>query len=371
MSLASISPPLSNAVTTPRFDWDRKEILEILSLPFNDLLFKAQVIHREGFDANRVQVSTLLSIKTGACPEDCKYCPQSGHHNAELEKEKLMQVEQVLAEAQAAKDKGASRFCMGAAWREPTVKDMPHVLEMVKGVKALGMESCMTLGMLTEEQAADLAGAGLDYYNHNLDTSPEFYGDIITTRTYEERLDTLKNVRTAGMKVCCGGIVGMGEDENDRVGLLQQLANMNPQPESVPINMLVKIAGTPLEEEADLDPFEFIRTIAVARILMPQSHVRLSAGREEMNEQMQALAFLAGANSIFYGEKLLTTANPAADKDRLLFEKLGIQPEERAAQHCAGDEDKQLEKELKQSRAERQKREKAKENDAFFYDASA
>jgi len=340
-----------------RFDWSREEILSLFDLPFNDLMFRAQAVHRQHFDPNQVQVSTLLSIKTGACPEDCKYCPQSGHHNAELEKEKLMAVEQVLEEAQAAKSKGATRFCMGAAWREPTKKDMPYVLEMVKGVKSLGMESCMTLGMLTKEQAGQLADAGLDYYNHNLDTSPEFYGDIITTRTYQERLDTLDNVRSAGVKICCGGIVGMGEDADDRAGLLQQLSSMNPHPESVPINMLVKVSGTPLESEADLEPFDFIRTIAVARILMPQSHVRLSAGREEMNEQMQALAFLAGANSIFYGEKLLTTPNPAADKDMLLFEKLGIKPEEREVAHCTEDEEEYLQKALRD-----------KANDPFFYD---
>lgn len=330
----------------PRFDWSEQEILDLFSLPFNDLLFRAQSVHRQHFDPNQVQVSTLLSIKTGACPEDCKYCPQSGHYNTELEKEKLMAVEKVLEEARAAKDKGASRFCMGAAWREPTKKDMPYVLEMIKGVKALGMESCMTLGMLTREQSQELAGAGLDYYNHNLDTSPEFYSDIITTRSYQERLDTLAHVRDAGMKICCGGIVGMGESAADRAGLLQQLAGMNPHPESVPINMLVKVKGTPLEKQAELEPFDFIRTVAVARILMPQSHVRLSAGREEMNEQMQALAFFAGANSIFYGEKLLTTSNPAATKDRQLFAKLGIKPEAVEVEHSDEVESSKLQDQL-------------------------
>jgi biotin synthase len=342
-----------------RFDWPRQEILDLFNLPFNDLLFRAQSVHRWHFDPNRVQVSTLLSIKTGACPEDCKYCPQSGHYNTGLEKEKLLAVEKVLEEARAAKQQGASRFCMGAAWREPTKKDMPYVLEMIKGVKALGMESCMTLGMLTREQSQELAGAGLDYYNHNLDTSPEFYSDIITTRTYQERLDTLAHVREAGMKICCGGIMGMGESVQDRAGLLQQLANMNPHPESVPVNMLVKVKGTPLEHGAELEPFDFIRSIAVARILMPQSHVRLSAGREEMNEQMQALAFFAGANSIFYGEKLLTTANPAATKDMQLFAKLGIKPESVAVSH----DDEAAAFELQDQLAEH-------ESNKYFYDAS-
>ncbi len=345
---------------SPRNDWSRAEILALFALPFNDLLFQAQTVHRQHFNPNEVQVSTLLSIKTGACPEDCKYCPQSGHYNTELEKEKLMEVEKVLEEAKLAKESGASRFCMGAAWREPHTRDMPYVLEMVKGVKALGLESCMTLGMLTSEQSRQLADAGLDYYNHNLDTSPEFYGDIITTRTYEERLDTLANVREAGIKVCCGGIVGMGETADDRAGLLQQLANMEQQPESVPINMLVKVAGTPLEEETELDPFEFIRTIAVARILMPQSHVRLSAGREEMNEQMQALAFFAGANSIFYGEKLLTTPNPAANKDMQLFDKLGIQPEQVQVTDTDAEQEEQLQEQIRQE-----------ESKQYFYDATA
>lgn len=313
-----------------RHDWSRGEVEALFALPFNDLLFEAQSVHRQYFDPNQVQVSTLLSIKTGACPEDCAYCPQSNRFETGLETEKLMEVEQVLEQARAARASGATRFCMGAAWRSPKNRDMPYVVAMVKGVRELGLESCMTLGMLTDEQASELAEAGLDYYNHNLDTSPEYYGDIITTRTYQDRLDTLDHVRAAGMKVCSGGIVGMGEQQADRAGLLQQLANLPQHPESVPINMLVRVEGTPLADEADLDPFEFIRTIAVARIMMPASHVRLSAGREEMNEQMHALAYFAGANSIFYGEKLLTTPNPRANADMALFARLGIEPEQRA-----------------------------------------
>jgi biotin synthase len=312
-----------------RHDWSREEVEALFALPFNDLLFQAHTVHRHYFDPNQVQVSTLLSIKTGACPEDCAYCPQSTRYDTGLEAEKLMAVEQVLEQARAARESGATRFCMGAAWRCPKPRDMPHVVAMVKGVKELGLESCMTLGMLTREQAGQLAEAGLDYYNHNLDTSPEFYGDIITTRTYQDRLETLDHVRDAGMKICSGGIVGMGEQQSDRAGLLQQLANLPQHPESVPVNMLVRVEGTPLENQEDLDPFEFIRTIAVARVLMPASHVRLSAGREEMNEQMHALAYFAGANSIFYGEKLLTTPNPRANADMALFERLGIEPEQR------------------------------------------
>lgn len=312
-----------------RSNWTRKEVEALFALPFNDLLFEAQTTHRQFFNANEVQVSTLCSIKTGACPEDCAYCPQSARYDTGLEREKLMAVEKVLEEAKAAKNSGATRFCMGAAWRSPKKKDMPYVTAMVKGVKDMGLEACMTLGMIDKDQASELAEAGLDYYNHNLDTSPEYYGDIITTRTYQDRLETLDNVRHAGMKVCCGGIMGMGEDESDRVGLLLQLANMAQHPESVPINMLVAVEGTPLEQQEALDPFDFIRTIAVARIIMPQSHVRLSAGREDMNDQTQALAFHAGANSIFYGEKLLTTANPESNKDMQLFKRLGINPEKR------------------------------------------
>jgi len=288
------------------------------------LLFHAQQVHRSHFDPNQVQVSTLLSIKTGRCPEDCGYCPQSVRYDTEVENEALLPLEEVLEQAQAAKAKGSSRFCMGAAWRSPKDRDLDQVIEMVKQVKALGLETCLTLGMLTEAQTQRLKQAGLDYYNHNLDTSPEFYGDIITTRTYQDRLDTLQHVRDAGMHVCCGGILGMGESRQDRIGLMQQLANQPQHPESVPINLLVKVEGTPLENAEDLDPIEFVRSIAVARVLMPASHVRLSAGRETMSDEMQALCFLAGANSIFYGEKLLTTPNPAADQDRLLFERLGL-----------------------------------------------
>ncbi|MDN7123652.1 biotin synthase BioB [Pseudidiomarina sp. 1APP75-32.1] len=309
-----------------RHDWQRSEIEALFELPFNDLLFQAQQIHRANFDPNKVQVSTLLSIKTGACPEDCKYCPQSAHYRTDVDRERLIAVDKVLAEARAAKEQGASRFCMGAAWRNPKARDMPYVLEMVKGVKALGLETCMTLGMLSAEQAKMLEQAGLDYYNHNLDTSPEFYGEIITTRTYHDRLETLSNVRDAGMKVCAGGIVGMGEARSDRAGLLQQLANLPKHPESVPVNMLVKVEGTPFANLDDLDPFEFVRTIAIARILMPGSFVRLSAGRETMSDELQALCFMAGANSIFYGERLLTTANPEADKDQQLFQRLGLSP---------------------------------------------
>ena len=322
-----------------RHNWTLAEVNALYALPFNDLLFQAQTVHRAHFTPNEVQVSTLLSIKTGACAEDCKYCSQSGHYNTGLERERLLEVEKVLTQAKAAKEKGATRFCMGAAWTNPKQRDMPYIIEMVQGVKNMGLETCMTLGMLTGEQAKTLADAGLDYYNHNLDTSPEFYGEIITTRTYQDRLDTLSHVRDAGMKVCCGGILGMGESANDRSALLMQLANLPEHPESVPINMLVKVAGTPLENVDDLDAFEFIRTIAVARIMLPQSHVRLSAGRSRMNEQMQALCFFAGANSIFYGDKLLTTDNPEADADMLLFAKLGIKPEQR---HDVSDEAHEL-----------------------------
>ena len=311
-----------------RHDWVLSEVMDIFQLPFNDLIFKAQTIHRQYFDANKVQVSTLLSIKTGACPEDCKYCPQSIHHDTGLEKEKLLEVQRVVEEAKAAKAVGVTRFCMGAAWKHPTNRDMPYLLEMVKGVKALGMETCMTLGLLSQLQAYALADAGLDFYNHNLDTSPEFYQQIITTRTYSERLQTLAYVRQAGIKICSGGILGMGETLKDRANLLIQLANLDQHPESVPINNLVKVKGTPLANEKDIEPFDFIRMLAVARIMMPKSYIRLSAGREQMNEQMQALAFLAGANSIFYGDKLLTTSNPQVDKDNALFLKLGISPEQ-------------------------------------------
>ncbi|WP_427901896.1 biotin synthase BioB [Motilimonas cestriensis] len=311
-----------------RHNWTIQEVNALFALPFMDLVFKAQTVHRAHFDPNQVQVSTLLSIKTGACPEDCKYCPQSARYDTGLEKERLLEVEKVIEEAKKAKAAGSTRFCMGAAWKNPKERDLPYIEEMVKGVKALGLESCMTLGMLDQSQAKRLADAGLDYYNHNLDTSPEYYDKIITTRTYQDRLDTLDHVRNSGMKVCSGGIVGLGESANDRSGLLAQLANMPKHPESVPINKLVKVKGTPLENVDDLDEFEFIRTIAVARIMMPQSHVRLSAGREKMNEQTQALCFMAGANSIFYGCKLLTTPNPEENSDMQLFKKLGINREE-------------------------------------------
>ena len=314
-------------MTPIRHDWTRAEALALFALPFNDLLFRAQQVHREHFDPNAVQVSTLLSIKTGACPEDCKYCPQSAHYDTRLEREKLLELEQVVDQARRAREQGATRFCMGAAWRSPHDRDLPQVLAMVREVKALGLETCMTLGMLEPQQAQALAEAGLDYYNHNLDTSPEYYGEIITTRTYQDRLETLEHVRNAGMKVCCGGILGMGEVLADRAGLLVQLANLPEHPESVPINQLVRVAGPPLEAAEALDPFDCTRTIAVARIMMPASHVRLSAGREAMSEQTQALAFFAGANSIFYGERLLTTPNPEADDDQRLFERLGIHPE--------------------------------------------
>jgi biotin synthase len=320
----STTPEAIQANSALRHDWSTVEIEQLFNLPFNDLLFHAQQVHRSHFDPNQVQVSTLLSIKTGRCPEDCGYCPQSVRYDTDVEDETLMSIEQVLDQAKAAKAKGSSRFCMGAAWRSPKDRDLDQVIEMVKKVKALGLETCLTLGMLTEAQTQRLKEAGLDYYNHNLDTSPEFYGDIIKTRTYQDRLDTLQHVRDAGMHVCCGGILGMGESRDDRIGLMQQLANQPQHPESVPINLLVKVEGTPLENAEDLDPIEFVRSIAVARILMPASHVRLSAGREAMSDEMQALCFLAGANSIFYGEKLLTTPNPAADLDRLLFERLGL-----------------------------------------------
>jgi len=313
-----------------RYDWSVDEIEALFALPFNDLIFRAQQIHRAHFDANEVQLSTLLSIKTGGCPEDCKYCPQSAHYNTEIESDLLMKKDAVIAAAKAAKAKGASRFCIGAAWREPKGRAFEMVCDMIEAIKALDMEACATLGMLTADQAARLKEAGLDYYNHNLDSDPDYYKEIITTRSYEERLNTLKHVREQGMSICCGGIVGMGESRRHRAGLVAQLARMSPHPESVPINMLVKVEGTPVANEEqfsqDIDSFEFIRTIAVARITMPASHVRLSAGRESMSEEMQALCFLAGANSIFYGEKLLTTGNQEAERDQALFAKLGLKP---------------------------------------------
>jgi len=308
-----------------RHDWTMPEITALFDLPFNDLLFQAHSLHRKNFDPNHVQVSTLLSIKTGACPEDCSYCSQSARNKAKIERERLLPLNEVLEKAQEAKNNGATRFCMGAAWRGPTDTNLDRVIDMISGVKSLGMETCVTLGMLTDEQTQELKEAGLDYYNHNLDTSPEYYGDIITTRTYQDRLDTLERVRNAGINTCSGGILGMGESRNDRASLLQQLANLPKHPDSVPINMLVAIEGTPLEGTDKLEPLEFVRTVAVARIMMPKSYVRLSAGRTEMNDETQALCFFAGANSMFYGEKLLTTDNPDENHDQQLFSKLGIQ----------------------------------------------
>jgi biotin synthase len=307
--------------------WRVADVVALYELPFNDLLFRAQQVHREHFDANTVQLSTLLSIKTGGCEEDCAYCPQSVHHDTGLKAEKLMDVEDVLAAAQVAKQNGATRFCMGAAWRNPKDRHLEPIKDMIRGVKAMGLETCVTLGMLETHQAQSLRDAGLDYYNHNLDTSPEFYGQIISTRTYQDRLETLERVRDAGINVCCGGIVGMGESRRERAGLIAQLANMEPYPESVPINNLVQVEGTPLTGTEALDPFEFVRSIAVARITMPRAMVRLSAGREQMDEALQALCFLAGANSIFYGDQLLTTSNPQAEADRKLLERLGIRAE--------------------------------------------
>ena len=309
-----------------RHDWTHAEVCALFALPFPDLMFHAQSVHRRQFEPCEVQISTLLSIKTGGCPEDCAYCPQSARYATGVKPEKLMEVDTVLYEARAAKRAGASRFCMGAAWREPKERDLVAVCAMVTGVKALGLETCATLGMLTQGQARRLREAGLDFYNHNLDTSPDYYGAIITTRTYQDRLDTLAHVRDAGIHVCCGGIIGMGEDIGDRAGLIVTLANLRPHPESVHINMLVRVEGTPLEHAGAIDPIEFVRTIAVARIVLPKSVVRLSAGREDMSEAIQALCFLAGANSIFYGPKLLTTPNPGRDRDQRLLEKLGLRP---------------------------------------------
>jgi biotin synthase len=305
-------------------DWQIAQVLDLFDLRFNDLIFKAQEIHRQNHNPNEVQISTLLSIKTGGCPENCKYCPQSAHFDTGLEKQALMPIDKILESAESAKKAGASRFCMGAAWRSLHDRDVEKICEIVEAVKETGLETCMTLGMLTDSQSKKLKEAGLDYYNHNIDSSEEFYSEIISTRNFADRLNTLKNVREAGLNVCSGGIVGMGEKREDRAKMLIVLANLPKQPESVPINMLVKVKGTPLENVESLDPFEFIRTIAVARIMMPKAKVRLSAGREEMNEQTQALCFLAGANSIFYGEKLLTTQNPQTQKDQELFAKLGI-----------------------------------------------
>jgi biotin synthase len=315
-----------NAILPLRHDWTTPDVQALLALPFPELMFRAQTVHRAHHDPARVQISTLLSIKTGGCPEDCAYCPQSAAYETSVDASKLMALDTVLAEARAAKAAGASRFCMGAAWRSPKDRDLDAVCAMVEGVRALGLESCVTLGMLSAPQAHRLAEAGLDYYNHNLDTSPEYYGDIITTRTYQDRLDTLGHVREAGISVCCGGIVGMGENISDRAGLIAALASLPKHPESVPINALVRVEGTPLAAAEPIDALDFVRVIAAARITMPQSYVRLSAGREGMSDEAQALCFLAGANSIFYGERLLTTANPAAQRDQALLARLGMVP---------------------------------------------
>jgi biotin synthase len=314
--------------TAIRHDWTRAEVAALFALPFNELLHRAHSVHCEHHDPNAVQVSTLLSIKTGGCPEDCAYCPQAARYDTGVQAQKLMSVEAVLERAQAAKDAGASRFCMGAAWRGPKDRDVLKVAEIVRAVKGLGLETCATLGMLSGAQAESLKSAGLDYYNHNLDTAPEFYGEVIHTRQYQDRLDTLEHVREAGMKTCCGGIVGMGESRDQRAGLLETLVNLPEHPQSVPINQLVQVEGTPLNGIAALDPFEFVRTIAVARLLMPASMVRLSAGRQQMDDAVQALCFFAGANSIFYGEKLLTTGNPDVEQDRALFRRLDLHPME-------------------------------------------
>jgi biotin synthase len=324
---------MSNTEPEIRHDWLQSEVLDLFELPFNDLLFRAHQVHRLYFNPREVQISTLLSIKTGACPEDCKYCPQSVRYDTGLERESVMDVDAVLVAAQAARAGGASRFCMGAAWRSPKDRDLDKVIEMVRGVKALGMETCVTLGMLKHQQAERLKEAGLDYYNHNLDTSPEYYKQVIQTRTYEDRLETLENVRAAGLNVCCGGIVGMGETRVDRAELIVQLANLPAHPQSVPINNLVQIPGTPLDGIEPIDTLEFVRTIAIARIIMPRSVVRLSAGRTEMTDETQALCFFAGANSIFYGDKLLTTDNPEAARDMALLKRLGMQTTE--PQHFA------------------------------------
>jgi biotin synthase len=323
MPFDAMHPPAADAALL-RHDWTREELRALFDLPFSELLFRAQSVHRRNFDPAAVQISTLLSIKTGGCPEDCAYCPQSAQYATGVRAEKLMAIDTVLAEARAARDAGAGRFCMGAAWRAPKDRDLDCVCAMVTGIKALGLETCATLGMLTAAQAQKLKAAGLDYYNHNLDSSPEFYGKIITTRIYADRLETLEHVRAAGIRVCCGGIVGMGETRDDRIGLILTLANLPAHPESVPINMLVRVAGTPLAKALPLDPIEFVRTVAAARIAMPRSVVRLSAGREAMSEEMQALCFLAGANSIFFGPKLLTTPNPEQSHDRALMQRLGL-----------------------------------------------
>ncbi|CAK0764212.1 biotin synthase [Gammaproteobacteria bacterium] len=320
----------TRSINNLRHDWVRTEVLALFALPFSDLLYRAQTIHRAYHDPNLVQISTLLNIKTGGCPEDCGYCGQSAHYDTDLSRTRLMPLDEVLEAAHRARDAGATRFCMGAAWRSPQPRDLEPVLAMIRGVKALGLETCVTLGMLDAEQTRQLKEAGLDYYNHNLDTAPEFYGRVVTTRTYQDRLDTLAHVRTQGIQVCCGGIIGLGEGREERASLLVELANLPHHPESVPINLLVRVEGTPLHQIAPLDPFELVRTIAVARLMMPASMVRLSAGRDQMSDELQALGFLAGANSVFYGERLLTTANIAPDRDRVLFDRLGLHTENHA-----------------------------------------
>ncbi|MDE2139811.1 MAG: biotin synthase BioB [Gammaproteobacteria bacterium] len=333
-------PSLTAADHDLRHDWTLAEVQALFALPFNDLLYRAHSVYRRHFDPNSVQISTLLSIKTGACPEDCAYCPQSARYHTGLKAEKLMQVEDVVAQARSARDSGATRFCMGAAYRSPRDQDLDHIIDMVKEVRALGMETCATLGMLTPQQAQRLADAGLDYYNHNIDTSEDYYGKIIRTRTFQDRLDTLAAVRATGMHVCCGGIIGLGESVTDRAKMLHTLATLPEHPESVPVNQLVKVPGTPLDHAASVDPLDFVRVISVARILMPRSHVRLSAGRAQMSDELQALAFFAGANSIFYGDKLLTTENPEQDRDRQLLARLGMHAEPHAgvsARRAAAD----------------------------------
>ncbi len=327
MQTSTIHPPAprrAQPTAAATSAWTVQRIEHLLALPLPELLWQAQQVHRQHFDPTEVQLSSLLSIKTGGCPEDCGYCPQSAHYDAGVDADKLMDAEQVLEHARAARDAGASRFCMGAAWREPKDRDLDKLASIIDGVKQLGLQTCMTLGMLKPQQAQRLADAGLDYYNHNLDTSPQFYGSIISTRTYQDRLDTLQAVRDAGMRVCCGGIVGLGESRRDRAALLAQLAALDPQPESVPINSLVRVAGTPLEHAPEVDPFEFVRSVAAARICMPRAWVRLSAGRKELGDGVQALCFLAGANSIFHGDTLLVTGNADVEADRQLFERLGL-----------------------------------------------
>lgn len=326
------SASIPNSITDLNCHWELDEIKDLYNLPFYDLVFQAQSMHRKNFDQNKIQISTLLSIKTGNCPENCSYCPQSGHFDTNINKEKLLPLETVVNLAKKAKEKGATRFCMGGAWRSPPKKDIPAIKEMIKSVKDLGLETCLTAGMVDEEVAKELEDSGLDFYNHNIDTSPEYYEKIISTREFQDRLDTLENIRKTNIKVCCGGIIGMGETIEDRIKFLQILANMDPQPESVPINKLVPVPGTPLANEQNIDSFDFIRIIALARILMPKSYIRLSAGRNSMSEEFQALCFLAGANSIFYGEKLLTTPLPQTEEDAKLFEKLNLKPEYRTVE---------------------------------------